>query len=255
MALDPADRRPIYIQIAAALRGEIEAGRYGPGDRIPSARALQETYKVSQESALHALRVLIDQGLIETRPSLGAVVRQQPKVIQRSAAYITAEDGKPLATWRTAMAEAGLVGEQEILGVARVVAPEDVAERLRLDEREMVVVRRRVMLVNRWPYQLVDSYYPASIAGGTMLERDAKIVGGSVAALTALGYEPVHHLEELTFHPATPDEQRALQISHVIWVVRLLRTSYAADDVPVEVVDMALAADRHRLLYEVPAKR
>lgn len=255
MALDPTDRRPKYIQIAEAWRREISSGRLKPGDRLPSAVQMMERYEVSQETALKAMRSLVAAGLVESRPSLGAIVRPKPRIIQRSAAYVTEEDGRPLATWRTAMAEQGADGDQQILGVARVVAPDEVALRLELPEADLAVVRRRIMLVDEVPYQLADSYFPATIAGGTVLERPVKIAGGSVAALKALGYEPTRHLEELSFHPATIDEQRAMRLSQGIWVVRILRTTFAAEDVPVEVTDMALAGDRHELLYEVQARR
>lgn len=253
MALDPTDRRPKYVQIAEVWRREIQEGRVKPGEHIPSARLMVERYTVSQETALKAIRTLVDAGLVESIPSLGTVVLERPKIVQWSASYVTEAAGRPLATWRTNIAEAGHLGEQEIISVARVVAPDDIAERLELAEADLVVVRRRIMLVNRVPYQLADSYFPASIAGGTRLERPTPIAGGSIAALQALGYAPTRHLEELAFHPATPEEQRQLRLGQSVWVVRALRTTFAGD-APVEVSDMALAADRHELRYEFPAR-
>lgn len=252
--LDPRDRRPMYIQIAAAIRTQIHTGELQPGDRIPSARAMHDIYGVSQETGLKAIGILEAEGLVEVRPSLGSVVAERPRIVQISASYVTQEGDHPRATWRTAMADNGRDGDQEILGVARVVAPDEVAARLLLDEQGMVVVRRRVMLVDQHPYQLADSYFPVDVAAGTRLERLAKIKGGSIAALIELGHEPVRFREELTFHPASPDQQRALVLGETAWVVRALRTAYAEGGRPVEVADMLLAADRHALVYEFPAR-
>lgn len=256
MALDPADRRPLYIQIVDALRREIRAGTYKPGQRIPSARQFQETYGVSQDTALKVLRILEAEGLIDVRKSLGAVVSQKPRLVQMSASYVTRRGDRPRASWRSSLAEQGLEGGEDLASVEREAAPPEIGDRLQLDERATVVIRRRVMLVmvgRPRRYQLANSYYPLEVAAGTMLEGATKIKGGTIAALTALGFEPVWHREELTFRPANADEQRALEIPGTIWIVRILRTSYAAGDRPVEVADMILPADRHQLTYDLPA--
>jgi GntR family transcriptional regulator len=51
----------------------------------------------------------------------------------------------------------------------------------------------------------------------------------------------------------SPHETRALRLGKGVPVVRLLRTTYAADGRPVEVADQLLAGDRHILSYDIPA--
>ena len=55
---DYADPRPAYTQIAEDLRGQIETGKYGPGDRLPSNRLMSEQYGVAAETLRQALDVL-----------------------------------------------------------------------------------------------------------------------------------------------------------------------------------------------------
>ncbi|MFI5645054.1 GntR family transcriptional regulator [Kitasatospora sp. NPDC051705] len=69
------DARPPYVQAADALRMEIEAGRYKPGERLPSARALQEQYGLASSTVQNALRLLKDEGYIYAVQGRGSYVR------------------------------------------------------------------------------------------------------------------------------------------------------------------------------------
>jgi GntR family transcriptional regulator len=66
---------PPYQRIAAALRDRIESGELLPGEQIPPVPQLVETYGVSRNTALRALRVLRDEGLIEVQQGWGAFVK------------------------------------------------------------------------------------------------------------------------------------------------------------------------------------
>jgi DNA-binding GntR family transcriptional regulator len=67
-----------YKRIAAALRADIEADRLRPGEQVPSLTKLCETYGVSRNTALRAIRVLADEGLIRTEQGWGSFVATPP---------------------------------------------------------------------------------------------------------------------------------------------------------------------------------
>lgn len=71
---DYADPRPAYMQIADDLRSQIQEGKYGPGDRLPSNRAMSEQYGVAAETLRQALDVLRGEGLIATQSTRGTFV-------------------------------------------------------------------------------------------------------------------------------------------------------------------------------------
>jgi DNA-binding transcriptional MocR family regulator len=77
-AMSPAakqpDRRPPYQHAADELRREIKAGRYKPGEQLPSYRELQERFGVANMTARSALNVLRDEGLIYTIHGRGSFV-------------------------------------------------------------------------------------------------------------------------------------------------------------------------------------
>lgn len=71
---DYADSRPAYLQIAEDLRAQIEAGKYRPGDRLPSNRVMSEQYGVATETLRQALDVLRADKLVATQSTRGTFV-------------------------------------------------------------------------------------------------------------------------------------------------------------------------------------
>lgn len=74
--IDRGSITPIYIQIADELRGRIQAGEFAPGQRLPSADDLRETYDVAAGTALKALRLLVSDGTAENQHGRGTYVKR-----------------------------------------------------------------------------------------------------------------------------------------------------------------------------------
>ncbi len=72
----------LYARVADAVAAQIQAGVYRPGERIPSVRKLRDQHQVSLTTALEAVRVLADRGLVQARPQSGYFVREphEPKL-------------------------------------------------------------------------------------------------------------------------------------------------------------------------------
>lgn len=63
-----------YEQMAAHIAARIRAGEFPPGSRLPGELALREEYVVSLSTVRSAMRVLREQGLVQTRPVAGTFV-------------------------------------------------------------------------------------------------------------------------------------------------------------------------------------
>ncbi|MGH3720671.1 MAG: hypothetical protein ACRDRI_17855 [Pseudonocardiaceae bacterium] len=61
--------------------------------------------------------------------------------------------------------------------------PPGVAAALSAPVREMVVVRRRIMLLDEHPVELTGSNYPAHMAHGTLLTEPKTIPAGAITLL------------------------------------------------------------------------
>lgn len=63
------------VNLARVMTGEIEAGRYAVGEKIPTEAELQQRFDVSRHTVREALRDLKSRGLILARAGVGTVVR------------------------------------------------------------------------------------------------------------------------------------------------------------------------------------
>ncbi|WP_228790613.1 winged helix-turn-helix domain-containing protein [Nocardia puris] len=68
---------PTYHRIADLLREEIRAGKWHPGDRLPSHSELADRMQVSITTARNAIQVLVAENLVYTATSRGTIVRNQ----------------------------------------------------------------------------------------------------------------------------------------------------------------------------------
>ena len=72
-----------WQRIAADLRTKIEAGRWQPGDRLPTISALMDEYGVGSKNTVRAAVALLhNEGLVETRGSSGIYVLE-PKAVEQ----------------------------------------------------------------------------------------------------------------------------------------------------------------------------
>ena len=76
MRIDDQSPEHPYVQLAGLLRAEIKAGRMGP--RLPSIMELAEQSDLSPATVKRALKVLADEGLINTVRGRGTFVVEQP---------------------------------------------------------------------------------------------------------------------------------------------------------------------------------
>jgi len=86
------DSRPPYVQAAEVLRREISTGRLKPGDRLPSARALQDRYGIASSTVQNALRLLKSEGLIYSVQGRGSFVRNSAPPVPAEA--VPGEQGR-----------------------------------------------------------------------------------------------------------------------------------------------------------------
>ncbi len=66
--------QPLYLQIADDLAQQIKSGDLSPGNQLPTEDDLRGQYRASRNTIRDAIKRLIGQGLVETRPGQGTFV-------------------------------------------------------------------------------------------------------------------------------------------------------------------------------------
>ncbi|WP_330329909.1 UTRA domain-containing protein [Streptomyces sp. NBC_00536] len=167
-----------------------------------------------------------------------------------SAPYLTPRaEGEPDA-WTAEAAARGRVGGQRILYAEEEPASDEVARMLGVPVAGRVVRRRRIIELDGVPRELTDTYYPAAIAAGTPLASTAKIRGGAVTLLAALGHVGVRVVEEVTARLPTEEERGHLRSAPGEPVLLVSRVTLDAADRPLQADVMVMPADRAQLRYE-----
>lgn len=228
------DGRPRHQRIAADLRARIMSGDLPADTQLPSTPQLVERYDSSNATIQRALTDLKEEGFIRSRVGKGVYVRdRQPFVVRVGTYFAPSPRGY----------------SYQLLDVAEVRPPLDVASALALDVEGTAILRHRLMLHNNEPVSVGWSYYPMEIAAGTPLAGRAKIVGGAPRVLADLGYPQLYFEDRVSSRPPTTEELEALEMPDDMPVIRQFRTVYSENERPVEVSIDIKGSHLYELMY------
>jgi len=76
--IDPTDPTPVDAQLVRTIRSAIGAGLLEPGEPLPTVRQLAVDLKVGANAVSRAYAELQRQGVLATKPGVGAVVSATP---------------------------------------------------------------------------------------------------------------------------------------------------------------------------------
>ncbi|MGW0836624.1 GntR family transcriptional regulator [Streptomyces prunicolor] len=242
-------RQPKYQRIAARLRAAIEAGEFGPGERLPGENDLMAEHGVARMTARQALGVLQAEGLVEARKGAGVFVRDFKPIRRRGLERLAhARWGEGRSIWATDAGDRELVVDS--VEVGEEDAPVAIAGVLGLSgEGARVCVRRRRYVLDGKPVLLAASFLAADLVSGTVIARPDTGPGGIYARLEELGRKPVHFREEIRSRMPSGDEAERLALPAGVPVMLIARTAFDATGVAVEVNNMVLDSSAYVLEF------
>ncbi|MFJ8094048.1 GntR family transcriptional regulator [Streptomyces griseofuscus] len=245
-------RQPKYQRIAAELRAAIDAGHYGPGDRLPGENDLMTEHGVARMTARQALGLLQTEGVAEARKGAGVFVREFRPIRRRGIERLAREQwGEGRSVW------AADIGGRELavdsVEVTREPAPAAVAGVMGLDEAVSLCVRRRRFVLDGKPVLLSTSYLPADLVANSPITEPDTGPGGVYARLADLGHAPARFREELRSRMPTRTEAERLRLPPGAPVIQLARTAFDAEGQVVELNEMVLDSAAYVLEYDFEA--
>ena len=252
MAREYTDSRDPYLKIAAEIRRKITRGDLKPGTKLPTDKEMMGQFGSASNTTLQkALLVLKEEEIIEGRPGKGVFVRphgQQP--IEPMAYMAPAAPGEPYK-WMTEAARNQQVGGAQLLDVAVVTPPAEVAAALELEEGEQALLRKLILTLDGQPTELTRSYYPLGLSEGTPMMDKRRIKGGTPTLLNQMGFPPREFIDDVSAEIPTEEEAVALELPKGMPVLVAFRVVYSDGGRPIEATLMTKAAHRYRMRYRL----
>ncbi len=236
-------RAPLYHQIFLFLRNKIVEGIYPDGSFLPSELEIVNAFEVSRITAKRALNELADAGLAVRQRGRGTRVRYQTGGTIVSGSMQSLIDSL----------RANSRNHPKVLDFAYVPAPGDVALALRLTPGTMVQRAARLGQMSSVAYSHLTTYVPIEIGRTwtaadlaqkplvTLLERAGVSVESAEQAISATLAD--HHLAS------------SLDVALGSPLLRVVRTTYTRDDVPIEYLVALYPSDRYHYLMTLTKDR
>lgn len=226
-------RTAIWREIEAALRAEIEEGRYSAGDKLPTEAALATRFGVNRHTVRRALASMSAEGLTHARRGAGVFVAARP------ARY-------PLGRrvrFHQNLEAAGYAASKEILRLETVASARREAEALGLATGDPVHVWEGIALADGAPVSVFRSWFPAARLPG--LKEGLRATLSVTAALEREGVaDYTRKSTELTAKRASPMQARHLRIPEGAPLLRAVSVNADPDGRPVEYGRTWFAGDR-----------
>jgi GntR family transcriptional regulator len=248
----PARRK--WEVLAEQLAGEIEAGRYKPGDQLPTVETLQTEYNLSNITVRTAVTELRQRGLIRTEQGSGMFVLGDER-LRLDMTRIESIDHRTVHrdfdAWSSDVRRAGRTPSQEFdLGLK--ACPEDLAELFSVAVGSTVTIRRCNRYVDGIPSMIETSFFPKWLVDELpRLGEPVDIPEGTTLYLAEHGYPIDHRVDELSGRPQTRDENTFLEVSYTEWMMERFSPAYAADKRVLRLMVSVYPASKYKLIFHV----
>lgn len=229
---------PKYAQVVAEIQRRIESGEYPPGSLLPSEHQLSDEFQIARPTAVRALRVLREDGWIETQQGKGSFVRGRPALAGLDARR-PGED----ALNRDEANEPG-----ELIEVGVSAPPSRVSALLGLAGGADALSRRQLVHHDGEASEIVTWWVPTPLAAGTDLSSEKPLRGGVRAHLARRkGIRVDHVVEQVVARHPTSQEAELLGVSKTAAMLALYVTGRDASGSSVLVLELVMPGDRHEL--------
>ena len=88
MPIKFSNDKPIFLQLAEIIKGNILSGKYKTNEKLPSVRELALIYSINPNTVQKALQLLEEDGLIVTDRTNGKFVAENLGVIKKQKEII-----------------------------------------------------------------------------------------------------------------------------------------------------------------------
>lgn len=225
---------PAYFQLAEDIREQILSGRLKPGDALPTESQLGVQYGISKMTVRNGLKLLADEGLIESFRGKGSFV-SSPKL---NELILELSDSSFEISENNAV---------KLLGVDIVSADEEVASTLQLKPGSKVLRFRRLYEVNDEPVA-IELRYIIYYRGQPVIEQEIHYAAFPEVVASHTGI--VSERNQVTISSvALPSKEAEILCANVgIPALKIEQLVYGGKDVPLGLSVMTCHGEKYRLV-------
>ncbi|MDO5648289.1 phosphonate metabolism transcriptional regulator PhnF [Paracoccus sp. (in: a-proteobacteria)] len=224
-------RSPLWQSIAAALRDDLAAGHYRPGDKLPTESELSARFGVNRHTVRRALSDLADAGLVHARRGAGVFVTAQPTDYPLGRRVRLSQN----------LAASGRTASRRFTRLETLPADGAESAALCLPLGDPVHVVEGVSFADGQPMALFRSVFPGRLDVLAAVQE----TGSITAALAACGVADYTRAStRITAKLASPVQAVALHLSPGAPLLRSVAVNVDAGGAPVEYGRTWFAGDR-----------
>ena len=178
--IDRSSPEPYYVQLSRLMEAEIDAGRYGVGDRLPGETELCRNFDLARSTVRETLRSLEQKGRIKVVPRRGAFVIDPGRsgwLLQVAEGFFEAEVDHHQRNVET-----------RVLSAKRMPLPRVAADALDLDAGAPGFVLKRLRRLDGQVALLSVNYLPRELEAVVRQSEIMKGTGSLNRVLHQAGY-------------------------------------------------------------------
>jgi GntR family transcriptional regulator len=154
---------PVYYQIKQTIKTWILNKEFGAGEKLPSESKLIDKFNASRITIRQAIAQLIQEGFLVSRRGAGTFVTTNSELINSMSVETTGFMDDLFLTQISNV-------QTKFVEIKKTLLPKHVGEKLRLNDSEIVEIKR-VRLLNGKPFTYSVNYLPLTI-GLKINEKD-----------------------------------------------------------------------------------
>jgi len=144
---------PRYRQIATSIKNHISTGAYQQGQPLPTEARLREDFAVSRVTIRQAIKLLVDEGILESIQGSGTYVRR--KKVTYDIYQMTSMDEK--------LEHMDVNTHSDIIAFEITQPSEEIASILNLRTEDRVYYVKRVRFIDQSPATLEETWMPVDL--------------------------------------------------------------------------------------------
>ena len=230
---------PAYKRIADFLLKNIQSGRLGLGDAVPSERDLATEHKVSLMTARQALQQLAAEGIVSRLPNVGSFVAPPQIQLNRLSGVLK-------LSFTEEMLSRGYSPESRVISNTLTKSDKEVSARLAIPLRSKLVRLQRLRMNSGEAFAIETAYLAASRFAG-ILDEQMDLCPLFQILVNSYGVRMSYADEEVSATSADAKTAVLLKIKTGAPVVRVRQVLFEAG-VPVVYSTTLYRSDRHAVL-------